>query len=476
MPIVRDSANFRIVDRGNFDRLGGNGAAFGWLWFTFSSHLRSGVLRAWSNRSESSQTTHMFVMTKPRSTFRAVLVGLMVAQLATPCQAGLFDWLFGKKQPVTQVVCCQPAACNTCCVNRTVVNYAPQTVYTTSWVRVPVTTYRPVATTDPTTCCRVNYMQPATSYVWQARRQPHVIYKPFLSRVANACATCNAGAAVPTYMPPGVGATGVVAQPGQIGGMVAAPGAAPGGYGGATYPPSPYESGVAAPSPGGVPADQRPSLDPNLQVTPQSTMRPSTDGYYYNYDGAYPAPTAPTYSDPSTDPPIGTGVPVEPPRASTAPVDSSVITKRPTPAAPPLMTPPKNESGQSESSGNGKSVPNPVLDPEASNRSAAPVPAYSAPPVPRLLNPSDRTASLRPRVAAPVSWSRARTAVFSPSAHRQAPQDDVQQPASTPDDWPTEAKTGRKSARPMVPVRLPRRPVHPPTRTITPEMTPVQLP
>lgn len=437
----------------------------------------------------------MFAM--KQGSLRAVLCGLLMAQMATPCQAGLFDRLFGKKQPTTQIVCCQPATCcNTCSVNRTVVNYAPQTVYTTSWVRVPVTTYRPISTTDPTTCCRVNYMQPSTSYVWQARRKPHVIYKPFLSRVANACATCNAGGAMPQYAaPPGVGA---VSQPGATGNMIAAPGAAPEGYSGSTYPPSPYNApgATGAPSAGAMtPADQRPSLDPNLPVTPQSTQRPSLadPAAAYGTHGGYS--TSP-YGQSTAEPPVGSGVPPSvgeptpapgPPRASTKPLDSSITTKRPAPEAPQLMTPPKSDSNQRNGNGEHKqgAKPNPVLDPEASNRQPAPAPSSNAPPVPRLLNPSDRTASLRPRIAVPVSWARVRPAVFSASSHREAESvtDDVRQPARpkplpNPSSQRRQTTTGQPTtqpspSRPMEPVQLPRKRA---VRTISPKMAPVRLP
>ncbi|MCA9175358.1 MAG: hypothetical protein KDB14_12830 [Planctomycetales bacterium] len=379
-----------------------------------------------------------------------VLPLLLIAQLATPCQAGLFDWL--SPQPQT-IVCCQAPTCSSCCQNRTIVNYAPETVYTTSWVRVPVTTYRPVATLDPTTCCRVNYMQPSTSYVWQARRTPHVLYRPFLSRVANACG-CNG-----SCLTPGTGAA-----PGMIGPLVTAPsapaigtGVAPGTptYPASPYPPSPYSAAPygatpygampASPTPAAVdpnaePADLRPRLDPGAippGAIPQVNQRPTlsypsssaplTTLPGYGYEQATPEYSYPTtpYVAPadSVGAGIGSGIVVpsgpggatevqrpstesaaEPPRASTRP------------AQPPAT----NEADQNSTRNQSGPAPNPVPDPDA-NASPTPsapawsVPTFQPPNVPRLLNPSDRTASLRPRVVAPVHWATLRPATYRPA-------------------------------------------------------------
>ncbi len=47
----------------------------------------------------------------------------------------------------------------------------PQTYYRTSWKQVPVTSYRPVVSTDPVTGCPVTVLQPCMTYTWQAERR-----------------------------------------------------------------------------------------------------------------------------------------------------------------------------------------------------------------------------------------------------------------------------------------------------------------
>ncbi len=47
----------------------------------------------------------------------------------------------------------------------------PQTYYRTSWKKIPVTSYRPVMSTDPVTGCPVTVMKPCTTYTWQAGRE-----------------------------------------------------------------------------------------------------------------------------------------------------------------------------------------------------------------------------------------------------------------------------------------------------------------
>ena len=449
-----------------------------------------------------------------------VLVGLLVVQMATPCQAGLFDWLFGRRP--TTVVCQQPAnSCNSCCGERTIVNYAPQTVYTTNWVRVPVTTYRPVATTDPTTCCRVNYMQPTTSYVWQARRQPHVVYKPFMSRIANACNSCQTGATlpIPGYAPAGSIGSGISA-PGSLGAIVTSPGPAPSmapgaaPYAGSPYPASPYGNGAilapgtvapttVAPNGAGLqPADTRPSLDPGA-IVPQVNQRPTLDSSYLspayatpNYTAPYATPSyssgpytdystdystsAPTLAPP-TDQSITTQRPATPPRASTEPYTKPLMTA---PAAPGAKGSNNTDDGSATDNG---AAPNPVPDPDAGARGQGPTwspPTIRVPPVPRLLNPSDRTAALRPRMAAPVSWAKVRRAVYGGATVRPV-QDDIQQPrqvpmTAAPQHAPSakvessDANGNSTESRGMTPVRLPNRPQPGSLRLINdPSMAPI---
>ena len=48
---------------------------------------------------------------------------------------------------------------------------AGSTSYRTTWKTVPVTSYRPVVSTDPVTGCPVTVMKPCTTYAWQADRR-----------------------------------------------------------------------------------------------------------------------------------------------------------------------------------------------------------------------------------------------------------------------------------------------------------------
>ncbi|MFV1965505.1 MAG: hypothetical protein ACC628_08800, partial [Pirellulaceae bacterium] len=71
-----------------------------------------------------------------------------------------------------------PAPCGTPAPQPLIASFAPQVRYRTTWVPVPVTRYRPVMATDPTTGCPTTSMQPCNSYTWQLRRVPVVQYRP----------------------------------------------------------------------------------------------------------------------------------------------------------------------------------------------------------------------------------------------------------------------------------------------------------
>jgi hypothetical protein len=204
--------------------------------------------------------------------------------------------------------------------------------------------------------------------------------------------------------------------------LVTAPGPAPASP---AYPPSPYEqpgatfaperavpgggqpntfvappNGMPLPAGGAAgqaPADTRPRLQPNF-APPTVQQRPTIQW-----------PTAP---------PVGSGVNGSP--ATTVPRSYS-----PPVTAPRSYSPPGNSNGSNgiyptpPASGSPTPAPSngpaaqPVPDPEypfnSNTSSPSPSPSTSLPSVPRLLNPTDRSASLSPRLMVPVSWpSRAR--------------------------------------------------------------------
>ncbi len=226
----------------------------------------------------------------------ALLGLLLLVQMswAIPsAEAGpLLDWIRGLRdrsclnrnaaQPcgVAAAPACglQPGQCQVTCqqtCSRTVVNYVPQTAYRTSWEKTPVTTYRPVTSSDPCTGCTVTCMKPCTNYTWQMKQIPYTTYRPVyrqesykvpVSYVTQDCNTCNtcptcevpAATTAPTAMTvPGCSTcnisptttlsnSGVVVPSGTIGSdgvYTAAP----------QYMPTPAQD---------VPADLPPSLNP----------------------------------------------------------------------------------------------------------------------------------------------------------------------------------------------------------------------
>ena len=106
---------------------------------------------------------------------------------------------------------CQQTCMQTC--QKVTVNYVPYTDYRTTWQRVPVTNYRPVTSTDPTSGCTTTCMRPCTDYQWQLQRIPYTTYRPVyqtqnyqvpVTTITNDCGA-NAGCstcAVPGAMPP----------------------------------------------------------------------------------------------------------------------------------------------------------------------------------------------------------------------------------------------------------------------------------
>ncbi|MBM4003317.1 MAG: hypothetical protein FJ295_08520 [Planctomycetes bacterium] len=154
------------------------------------------------------------------------------------------------------------------CQRPLTVNIAPQVSYRTSWIQVPVTSYRPVAGFDPRTGQYVTVYQPCTSTTWQAQRVPTLIQRPIV--VGNA--------------------------PGMSGAACAN-----GGCGVTVAPMAPYFGSPAAPAASGqlgpqgmTPADQRPSLP--------SSASPSFGPQIRNY--------APAETPPSVGYPLGNARPL----------------------------------------------------------------------------------------------------------------------------------------------------------------------
>jgi len=190
--------------------------------------------------------------------------------------------------PTTQTVGYAPVAsaggCNTCSpAPQVTVAYQPRVSYRYSWLKVPVTTYRPVSTVDPTTGCACSQMQPCTTTKWQLGRIPVTTNYPTFKVAApaatcntcspcnscNACSSCGIGAS-PTISYSGAPATnGCSSCAGGVGQTVTQlpAGAIPAGaiptgaipVGSGVSPSYPATPGPAATTPA---ADQVPTLSP----------------------------------------------------------------------------------------------------------------------------------------------------------------------------------------------------------------------
>src|SRR5688572_11752794 len=98
-----------------------------------------------------------------RKLVRGVLIGGVIASVGLvfvgEAKPFGFGWLFGRPQATTAMA----PVCNPCAPAMTA-SYVPQTSYRVSHVSVPVTTYRPVVSTDPCTGCQTTCMRPTTCY------------------------------------------------------------------------------------------------------------------------------------------------------------------------------------------------------------------------------------------------------------------------------------------------------------------------
>ena len=241
------------------------------------------------------------------------------ALLADQAQGGpLLDWLRGRRcrratvpflsgqTAVAPASTCglQPGQCMTTCqqtCSRVVVNYVPCTAYRTCYKRVPVTTYRPVTTSDPCTGCTVTCMKPCTTYTYQLQRVPYTTYRPVyrtetykvpVTYITNGCSTgtcntCPTGSCSTCPMPgaPAVGGTScpTCSVPGNV--------AAPAGTlsTGGTYAPAISTPSTATPTPADVP--------PTLNVNPQTQQRPAYDRIEIEGSSTRTWPATPTIRD-----------------------------------------------------------------------------------------------------------------------------------------------------------------------------------
>jgi hypothetical protein len=315
------------------------------------------------------------------NTLKTILVAAVIgAQLVAPAResqgGALIDWLF-RREPAAPVFAqpvyapgavAAPAVsvgtpCDPCgqVAQPVITNYAPQTCFRTTWVRVPVTNYRPVAAVDPCTSCPVTTLRPCTTYMWQARRVPtYTAFRPLVTACAAPVAAAYAPATCATCAPATTTFAPVVAPAPALG--CSSCGVAPAGT--PYYTPSAVGAPNVAPRvvvPGTpTPADLQPSLAPTGVTPAAPTIR--------NF---------PAYNDPV--------VPVEDPAV-----------------AIPLNSPARMQKKPAEDN-RLKFVPDPDAQPAGDEPNRAP----------RLLTPREKTAtkSLRREWAStPIQWSGVRQA------------------------------------------------------------------
>jgi hypothetical protein len=144
--------------------------------------------------------------------------------------------------------------------------YAPTVPFRSTWMRVPVTTYRPVVTADPITAAPVTQLQPCNAYTWQRTRTPAHLWqrRPVVAvPQANAAPCCGSQVPAATYS----GATTVPYYVPQPAGSQA------------PLPVTP--AAPAAPAAGSTPADLAPSLPAGsvgrtqLPASPPRTVQPA---------------------------------------------------------------------------------------------------------------------------------------------------------------------------------------------------------
>ena len=294
-------------------------------------------------------------------------------------------------------------ACPTC--QRPVVsNYAPYTNYRSSWMRVPVTLYRPVTVVDPTSGQPVTVMQPCTTSSWQVQRAPALVQRPFVQAYAplpvSGCATCGPGAgcatvpsATPYYVPP-AGATGAF-PPAIIYSTPAGPAAPPG-----------YPSNIV---PGATePANTRPQLDPSglqFRTNPGPANYPPIDS---RSNGTAPFHNSVPFG--SSAPSSNYSVPFNGGASSHNGATNHGATNHNAPSShpPAISTSPSSVSTPPIAAPKQELRMQPAPDPEADRFKS------NEPSIPPLLTPHSRSASLPVRPALMIAPATLQTDVQPP--------------------------------------------------------------
>ncbi|MHB8972550.1 MAG: hypothetical protein ACYC3X_09445 [Pirellulaceae bacterium] len=342
--------------------------------------------------------------------------GGISAQVA---QGGLVDWMFNCESreqvtacyPTTPVYsavtsgCCEPTVSyqspDTMCCPPTA-TYATQpaigrrlgscfssaaattpTSYRTTWRTVPVTSYRPIMSTDPVTGCPVTVMKPCTTYAWQADRRPC----GFFDRL---CGRCDAAPTQSACYEP---AACCEQTAGVMSGISSGSGCGCSGSAVSTVVPTP-SAGVPTPAPYYAPG-------------PSSILTPSPAGSQSPTLAPPPASPVPGVSPPSTPSPVPADTrptlkPVQVPPASPTDVNSPAASQPPMTGLPwNHATPANKATATGHEAETGPSLGPPLLSPTESRPNPVPSPeaAPAAPAekdsVPQLLNPRDQVASLR---------------------------------------------------------------------------------
>lgn len=286
------------------------------------------------------------------------------------------------------------------------INPIPQTYYKTNWKRVPVTSYRPVVSTDPVTGYPLTVMKPCVTYTWQAERVPEGFFSRLFRPLWQPAPTPNVCVSAPVCcsQPALTRGPSRIVQP-IPSGMTTGPVPTP-----AVAAPTPYYDNSSAP----VQVPPPPATGPapgSLAPPSGSSAVPGQPG-----GGSEPADRAP-----SLKPADG---------ADSGPKPGSVMTHKPAP-----MTD-LNLNGTNENSK--QSSVTPPEAPRGSNLRLRPIPDPSGqtqppsnPDAPQLLNPGDRVAT---RNQIPAG---ARTAIIWPASLKRA------LPPQTTDVRPIEHRTSR---------------------------------
>ena len=207
----------------------------------------------------------------------------------------------GAWQPAPGMVAAPGTAAAGCptCQQPVRLNYAPYANYTTSWLQIPVTTYRPISAIDPATGMPVTVIQPYTTTTGQWQRRPALVQRPILSMFQPVPVTAysqplavqpTAPVAAPTmnWAPPAncpncqyYGTPPVTyGMPATAGWGTTLPA---GSYPATTYGTPTYGTPGGGSSLGGIsggePASQQPSLPAGTYPPTSSTNYPPTDSY-----------------------------------------------------------------------------------------------------------------------------------------------------------------------------------------------------